>query len=280
MIELTQLEYLCAFVEYGTLTKAAEELHMSQPALTRSMQKLEDELGVTLFDRQKNRISLTETGKVAADYAQSVLNSAENMVTHVRNFDLSQKTINLGICAPMPMQAVPSRISRLYPHMRIASKMESDTDKLEQELQDGTYDLIVLPYKPEGDNLVMKQLMDEQLYFLLPKKDPLSVASGLHLSNMDGHAILLYTDIGFWRKYVDEKMPNTTFILQNSRDSFQQIVNSSDLPSFYSSTYLGATYPDGKVPIRILDPEMKVTYYAAALKGKGARKVEKFLKSK
>lgn len=277
MIELTQLEYLCAFVEYGTLTKAAEMLHMSQPALTRSMQKLEDELGVTLFDRQKNRISLTETGKVAADYARSVLNSAENMVTQVRTFDLSQKTINLGICAPMPMQVVPTRMSRLYPHMRIASKMEGDTDLLEQKLMDGTYDMIVLPYKPEGSNLVIKQLMDEQLYFLLPKKDPLAVASGLHLQDMDGRAILLYTDIGFWRKFVDEKMPNTTFILQSNRDSFRQIVDSSDLPSFYSSTYLGATYPDGKVPIRILDPEMKATYYAVCKKGKAERKIAKYM---
>ena len=49
MIELYQLEQLTAFAKHGTLSKAADELHMSQPTLTRSMQKLESEFGVSLF---------------------------------------------------------------------------------------------------------------------------------------------------------------------------------------------------------------------------------------
>ena len=53
MIEIHLLEQLDAFAEYGTLSEAAEKLHTSQPALTRSMKKLESELGVTLFIRSK-----------------------------------------------------------------------------------------------------------------------------------------------------------------------------------------------------------------------------------
>ena len=58
MIETYLLENLVAFGDYGTLSEAAEKLHVSQPSLTRSMQKLEDEIGVPLFERTKNRISL------------------------------------------------------------------------------------------------------------------------------------------------------------------------------------------------------------------------------
>lgn len=53
MLELEQLQYLIAFYEHKTLSKAAEELHISQPVLTRSMQKLEEELHVDLFLRKK-----------------------------------------------------------------------------------------------------------------------------------------------------------------------------------------------------------------------------------
>ena len=55
MVELEQLKQLIAFVKYGTLSKAAEKLYISQPALSRSIQKLEKTLGVELFDRKKIR---------------------------------------------------------------------------------------------------------------------------------------------------------------------------------------------------------------------------------
>ena len=62
MIELYLLENLYAVYEHKTLTLAAEKLHLTQPSLSRSMQKLEGILGVSLFDRQKNRIILNENG--------------------------------------------------------------------------------------------------------------------------------------------------------------------------------------------------------------------------
>lgn len=62
MIEIYLLEQLCAFAEYKTLSKAAESLHISQAALSRSMKKIEEDLGVSLFSRENARISLNETG--------------------------------------------------------------------------------------------------------------------------------------------------------------------------------------------------------------------------
>ena len=62
MFELNQLEQLLAFAEYGTLSAAAEHLHLSQPALSRSMRRLEMDLSVPLFDHAKNKIALNENG--------------------------------------------------------------------------------------------------------------------------------------------------------------------------------------------------------------------------
>lgn len=66
-MELEQLRQLVAFAEYGTLSKAAEVLHLSQPSLSRTMQTLEEELQGELFVRQKNRIVLNETGWIAVE---------------------------------------------------------------------------------------------------------------------------------------------------------------------------------------------------------------------
>ena len=65
MIETYLLEQFAAFARCGTLLKASEELHITQPTLSRSMRKLEEELGVSLFHRENSKLSLNETGKVA-----------------------------------------------------------------------------------------------------------------------------------------------------------------------------------------------------------------------
>ena len=72
MIEIYLLEQFYAFYKYKTLSSAAEHLHLSQPSLSRSMRKLEDIFGVPLFERQKNRMQLNETGILAAKYAKEV----------------------------------------------------------------------------------------------------------------------------------------------------------------------------------------------------------------
>ena len=73
MIDTYLLEQLTAVHECGTLSAAAEKLHLTQPSLTRSMQKLETLFGVKLFDRGKNRIVLNENGVLAAECAKHIL---------------------------------------------------------------------------------------------------------------------------------------------------------------------------------------------------------------
>lgn len=73
MVELGFLEQLAAFARRGTLSAAAEELHISQPALSQSMKKLEADLGVPLFERTRNRLRLNETGVLAAQLGEALL---------------------------------------------------------------------------------------------------------------------------------------------------------------------------------------------------------------
>ena len=73
MIEIYLLEQLNTFVSCGTLSEAAEKLHMTQPTLSRSMRKLEDYFGFPLFNRDKKRLSLNESGKLMAEYARKIL---------------------------------------------------------------------------------------------------------------------------------------------------------------------------------------------------------------
>ena len=94
MIEIYLLEQLAAFRQYGTLSEAAKHLHISQPALSRSMQKLEEVLDVKLFERSKNRIGLSAAGLLAADLAGRILQSEDEMITIGREFIIGNYGLN------------------------------------------------------------------------------------------------------------------------------------------------------------------------------------------
>ena len=123
VFDIYQLEQLLAFAECGTLSGAAERLHLSQPALSRSMQRLEAELQVPLFHRQKNKIEFNENGRMAADCARQVLDKCQDMISRVQAFDRSQRTILVGSCAPMPLWEIPPVLSDLYPDRTISWEM-------------------------------------------------------------------------------------------------------------------------------------------------------------
>lgn len=100
MIDDYLLEALVAFAKYGTLSATAEHLMVTQPTVTRGMQKLENELGVTLFKRTPNRISLTETGQLAAKEAEKLLEAKQAFITHIQDFEKHSGKIRLGSVAP------------------------------------------------------------------------------------------------------------------------------------------------------------------------------------
>ncbi len=202
MFELHQLEQLITVAECGTLSAAAEELHLSQPALSRSMQKLEAELQVPLFTRHKNKIELNENAEMAVDYARKILWQSQDMIDHLRAFDLSRRTIRVGSCAPMPLWEILPALSSLYPAMTISSEIKEE-EKLLQGVLDGTYQFIFLPFEVKEDGIRCRRYMEEHLFFSLPPAHALSGSKTLRLRDLNGETMLLYSGIGFWKKALE-----------------------------------------------------------------------------
>lgn len=265
MIEIHLLEQFSTFAKLGTLSAAAEKLHTSQPALTRSMKKLEEELGVKLFLRSKNHLALTETGRVAAEYAERVLKDDAYFVEHVRTFDRSLHTLTIGYCAPVPQFILTPLINALFEGMTISADMKNDDDFL-QKLEDRTYQLAVVHEKPEGPQFFSKKCGHEDLYISLLPSDPLTFYPEIHLSDLDGKSILLLSRIGFWRNFADRKTPHTHYLLQTDQASFDELARDSSYPSFNSSYFLsrGVSLP-GRINVSLADPECHTDYYLVCL---------------
>lgn len=260
MFELYQLEQLLIVADCGTLSGAAEQLHLSQSALSRSMQRLENEIQVPLFIRHKNKIELNENGKLAVEYARKILDQTGDMVNNIRDYDRKRRTIFVGSCAPAPLWNLIPALSDLYPDMTISSEIR-DSEVLLQGLQDGTYQTILLPFSVEEKGIFCVKYKEEHLLFSLPPAHPLSGSSGLYLKDLNGESMLLRPQLGFWEHIINEKMPNTHFIVQKDTD-FDELVKASALPTFNSDLVIQR---EGKVPNRItipiLDEEVNVTYY-------------------
>lgn len=260
MFEFYQLEQLVAVADCGTLSGAAERLHLSQPALSRSMQRLEAELQVPLFIRQKNRIFLNENGRMAVDCARKIVEQSHDMIRRVQAFDRSRRTILVGSCAPSPLWEIPPLLSDLYPNMTISSEIRGN-EVLLQGLRDDVYQLIVLPFSVEEAGITCARYGEEHLFFSLPPGHPLSGSEALHMKDLNGETMLLRNRLGFWRHMTDNKMPDTRF-LEQDEIAFDELVKASALPSFSSDVALrrGGNAVN-RVNVPILDEEANVTYY-------------------
>ena len=125
MIELYELRQLQAFADTGTLSDAAESLHLSQPALSRNMKKLEEELEIPIFERSKNKLALNDNGLYVLDLARSLLTDADSLIVKARDYDRKNRTVTLGICSPAPAWILVPLITNHFPHASLQTEQDS-----------------------------------------------------------------------------------------------------------------------------------------------------------
>ena len=255
MIDLNELSQLVAFADLGTLSRVAEEFHISTPSITRSMQHLEDAFGVTLFVRGKNKIELNETGKMAVTAARKLLQDAETAVRQVRDFDARQHTIVIRSCAPAPLWELQREVNTKRPGMMISSAI-CQNDEVLSAWQDGSCDMAILPFPVEG----AKPFMKEDLFVCVPPEHELAKHETLTFADINGFNFLLRTELGFWDTLCRERMPSSKFLVQPDAAVFEELVKASALPCFTTDYSRLRSYPD-RVSIPLADDEAHVCFY-------------------
>ena len=264
MINLEQLQQLVTFAEEGTITKAAEKLLISQPALTRSLQRLEQELDIQLFDRQKNKTSLTETGLYTVEQAQKLLDQAQEFLSNIHHQALKNTKLFIGLTAPGPIFELEdlAEEAKLEQELDFAIKPEQEVI---QGLLDETYQLIVTEQILEREGVQSQAFLKEQLQLSVPAKHIFSEREELELSDLAGLSMLLFTDLGTW-DHVTASLTETNFIPQSDAATFNSLVAASDLPHFTTNVtdlHFGEN-PD-RISIPILDDIATKTFYVSVL---------------
>lgn len=256
MLDLYELEQLAAFGEYGTLSRAAEQLHISQPTITRSMRHLEDEFGVPIFLRTKNRIELNAAGKLAVECARRILSEAEQSVSRVRELDRRMRTIVVSSCAPAPLWELLRLLEKKRPGITVSSVVTQNDEVL--RAWEGGCDLAVLPFQYGG----AREFMREKLFVCIPAEHDLAKCGSLSFADINGFNFLLRSELGFWDSMCRQKMPASKFLVQTDEFAFNELIRSSSLPCFVTDYILhGENEYSGRRIIPISDPEAEVTFW-------------------
>lgn len=154
-ISLQQLEYIVAVDTYRHYVTAAEETFVTQPTLSMQIKKLEEQLGITVFDRSKQPIVPTDLGRLIIEQARTILNQTKQIEEIIKNHnEVVGGEINLGVIPTLAPYIIPKfagELLRKYPDVGLNIK-ELMTHEIIQELKNETLDvgLIVTPIKDKG----------------------------------------------------------------------------------------------------------------------------------
>jgi DNA-binding transcriptional LysR family regulator len=165
-MELRSLHYFVRIAELGSITRAAAHLHVAQPALTRHVQRLEDELNVALFTRANRGVRLTEAGQKLLDGASRILRDIERTGDEIRAQDAHPSgKIVLGITPTLCPVLVPELFARIrhdYPMIEL-KVMHAGMVRLEEFVIDGRVDIALLSELSRSRLVVSTRLAEEEM---------------------------------------------------------------------------------------------------------------------
>lgn len=259
MIDFNSLNILIAFYENNTLLRTAEVLHITQPALTVSMKKLEKSLGIKLFERSKNKLTLNDNGKYLVTLSKNLLRQHDDVINKLVLYDRSHAVIRVGMSAIAPQLYYLPKIEKTH-NVDIISNIESE-EMLIRKIKDKSYDFIFTINRIDISNFICKKMFYVNLYFFVHKSHPYANKKSISFKEMDGESMLMNREIGFWDRLVRDNMPNSNFILQDNLDNLRILIDNSTITSFASNLTINERRVPSRTAIPIRDKIAGVDFY-------------------
>ena len=193
-MNLKDLKYLLALAEYRHFGKAAKACSVSQPTLSIQLKKLEQALGVQLFERGQKRVLITASGL-------SVVEQAKNVLSAIHELERLAKLANDPFSAELRLGLIPSLGPYLLPHILPEIKhqlpkltlylYEDKTEALLTQLEQGSLDAIILALPVHHKGLIIQDLFKEPFFLVMPVSHSLHNSKELHLKDLNHDNLLL-----------------------------------------------------------------------------------------
>lgn len=193
-MELRHLRYFVAVAEERNFNRAARRLHISQPPLSRQIQQLEGELGVTLFERGCRPLELTDAGRFFFGHAQQFLARSVELKTMTRRIGQLERRLSVGFVASTLYGLIPQLIRRFRqqsPEVAITLLEMSTTEQL-QALKEGEIDIGFGRIRSEDASIRRVILREEPLMVAVAADHPLCACPPVTLSMLHAETLLVY----------------------------------------------------------------------------------------
>lgn len=190
---MDQFEYILAVAEERNLTKAAERMFISQPAMTLRIKRLEEELGIRIFDRSKIPLEITPEGEIYLTEMKKIKTMEENLFYRLltsRHTASRQLVLGIGINRGRALLPVllPA-LSALHPQLSFQTREGSDSET-ESLIKNGSVDIGILSTPIVSQELYVSPLSTEEVFLAVPRDHP--VLTGRDVSdNSPEHPCIL-----------------------------------------------------------------------------------------
>jgi len=175
-VSLRQLRVFEAVARLSSYTRAAEELHLTQPAVSMQVRQLEDEVGLPLFERLGKQIRLTEAGREVFDYSRSINLSLQEMEEVVESLKgVSRGRLSVAVASTVNYFAprLLAVFHQRYPGIGLRLDV-TNRERLVQQLQANTVDMVLMGQPPEDIDVESEAFMDNPLVVVAPPEHPLA----------------------------------------------------------------------------------------------------------
>jgi LysR family hydrogen peroxide-inducible transcriptional activator len=229
---LTELRYLVALSETGHFRKAAEQCHVSQPTLSIAIKKLESELGISLFERSRHKVSVTPTGERIVEQAQTVLQETQNLVNLA---ELGKDPLGSMLSIGAIYTVGPYLFPRLVSHLQQAAPQmplfieESYTTSLRGKLTSGELDAIFIALPFTDTDIVTRTVYSEPFVVLMPEDHELASRKEIAADTLALHRVLLMGEGHCFRDQVLQACPGLQQAIREDYAQGHAVVEGSSL---------------------------------------------------
>ena len=260
-IELRQLESFLTLAKELHFRRAAEKLFISQPGLSKQMQQLEQQLEVTLLERDRRNVRLTASGVYLKTQVENILGLLDQTVTHIKHLENGlEGELKIGFVGSAMQQVIPDLIKKCnthYPNLRFVLDEMSNQAQVEA-IQHYQIDLGFVRLNAVPSDVQLKPIFKEHFSLVLPKKHPITTRKfqGVHQlkeepfilfssdysSNYYNNIMSIFADAGFTPKVSHKSIHANTI--------FRLVENGLGVAIVPHSLTLGATKA---IAIKIVD---------------------------
>jgi LysR family hydrogen peroxide-inducible transcriptional activator len=194
-LDIQSLEQFVVLARTKNFTRAGEELNLSQSALSRAIQKLEDQLGQPLFERKPREVVLTDLGELLLERAKKILKLVEDTFSELSEAGRRGR-VRLGAIPTIAPYFLPSLLgSFAEKHPDISVIVQEDTtESLIKSCSHGDIDLAIVALPIIAKYLEVEPLFTEELLLVLPAGHPLAAEESIAVASVDGYPFVMLNE--------------------------------------------------------------------------------------